>query len=141
ARELGVEMARAEQSEESGLGIGIRYHRRRSDLLATLQHDAGDPRPVQHERCDRARHANLGARRARGYRERTGHRTHAAPRQPAGAGALQAREEGLARAWAEARTEHAVERERALELRAVETILEQVVQVHRADAEQLPQVR
>jgi hypothetical protein len=134
--------------QEGGLRIRARDDRARGDALAGVEFHTGRPVRLDQDACDGRRRAHLGAGCGGGPGERGAERTHASHRLRQSRGsarrlprqAVEKRQHGAGRTRAEIRAEHGVEGERAAQRGQREMLLEQIVHVHPADAQQFAHV-
>ena len=143
----GVEMPRSQQAQESRLWICARNHRVRAHRLARFESDAASAVAFHHDTGHRRSGTQGRPGRPRRFGQRIAERAHPAlglgqsrrarrfRRQP-----VQQRQHRAGRAWAEVGAEHGIEAERALQRRRFEVLLEQVMDIHAADAQQFTHV-
>ena len=126
--------------QERGARVQGAHHDLGRELLAVLQLDAGGAAIVQQDPADPGAGADLGAVLAGGVRDRVGDRAHAALLEaPVAQVAVADVADGVVRHHVGGaglvRTgpgpDHAVDRERALDLRRLEPVVEQVGDRHR----------
>ena len=145
--EARIQEVRTQQPQECGLGVGARDHRTRRDAAAGFEHHTRGAVLLDHDARGGSRHPDIGAGCRRRPRQRFAQGAHPA----LGLGesragrclrrqSIQQRENRARRARAEIRAEHRVGRQRALQHGGGEVLLEQVMHVHAADAQQFAHV-